>query len=123
MRTAERRKRDDSTAGARNRRSRAPTKGKTKRTARNGCPTKTHVGSRRGQPRMDVLLIYVGSRAEAQTRGTNWRVGRIIWQGVDHVLRPMRKPAHPWGTILHEVREGGPAGRGGDIFSGDGSKC
>src|SRR5438132_441708 len=26
-----------------------------KRTARNGCPTKTYVGSRRGQPRMAVL--------------------------------------------------------------------
>src|SRR5438477_252616 len=106
MRTDERRKGDDVPAVARNLRYRAPTR-----------------GTRRGQPRMAVLLIYVGSRAEAQTRGTNWRVGRIIWQGVDHVLRPMRKPAHPWGTILHEVREGGPAGRGGDIFSGDGSKC
>ena len=60
-------------------------------------------------------------REGAQTAGTNWRVGRIIWQGVDHVLRPMREPAHPWGAILHEVREGGTAGRRGDIFSDDGA--
>src|SRR5438132_8629676 len=59
--------------------------------------------------------------AEAKTRGTNWLVGRIIWQGVDHVLRPMREPAHPWGAILHEVREGDPAGWRGDIFSHDGA--
>src|SRR5437660_5943328 len=31
----------------------------------------------------------------------------------------MREPAHPWGTILHEVWEGDIAGRRGDIFSDD----
>jgi hypothetical protein len=32
----------------------------------------------------------VGLRAGAETLGTYWRAGRIIWQGVDHVLRWMR---------------------------------
>ncbi len=53
--------------------------------------------------------------------GTNRRLGRITRQGVDHVLRPMREPAHPWGAILHALREGDTAGWRGDIFSNDGA--
>jgi hypothetical protein len=50
------------------------------------------------------------------SRGTNWRAGRIIWQGVDYVLRRMREPTHPGGTILHEVREGRTTGRNDGVF-------
>ena len=50
--------------------------------------------------------------------GTNWRPRRIIWQGVDHVLRSMRDPAHPGWAILHEVWEGHTGGRSGGRFRG-----
>src|SRR5437016_9771282 len=34
----------------------------------------------------------------------------------------MRERTHPWGTILHEVRESDSAGRSGDLFSDDRSR-
>src|ERR1700694_2895612 len=46
---------------------------------------------------------YAAKRAK--TSGTYWRAGRIIWQGVDHVLRSMRDPAHLWRAILHQMRQ------------------
>src|SRR6267378_4301550 len=45
-------------------------------------------------------------RRRALSAGTYRRAGRIIWQGVDHVLRSMRGPTHLWRAILHQVRQG-----------------
>src|SRR5438876_12276767 len=62
---------DDVPAAARNLRYRAPTKGKTKRTARNGCTTKTYVGSRHEVPAAARNLRY-----RAPTKGKTKRTAR-----------------------------------------------
>src|SRR5260370_7311235 len=51
-----------------------------------------------------------------QSAGTNLAAERIIWQGVDHVLRRMREPTHLWRAVLHEMREADCAERSGVSF-------
>jgi len=45
--------------------------------------------------------------------GTILSMGRIIWQGVEYVLRSMWDTAQRGDAILREVREGYRGGRGG----------
>ena len=51
-----------------------------------------------------------------QSAGTYWRGERIVWQGVDHVLRRMREPTHLWRAVLHEMREADCPERSGVSF-------
>src|SRR5438876_4779983 len=122
---------DDVPAAARNLRYRAPTKGKTKRTAKNGCTTKTYVGSRhevsaaarnlrygalqrekrKGQPGMAVPLKPTwdhGTKYGAPTRGKRKRTAK---NGCPTKTYGSRRTPNAWNKLAggaYYLAGGGP---------------